>query len=83
MPDKVILSPLPGFDAEEVLAREKGVNPATLARPRKRGLIEYIYWGGRVFDKREGPHSVDAYIRSKIKRRNPPRRKNQPTESLR
>ena len=74
MPEKVIPSPLPGFDAEEVIARDIGCNPVTLARARKRGEFEYIDFAGRIFDKREGPHSVDAYLRSQIKRRNPPPR---------
>src|SRR5262245_8770238 len=68
-----IISPLPDFGAEVDLARDFGCNPATLARARKRGCFDYLEWGGRIFVKRVGPRSVDAFLRSKITRRNPPR----------
>jgi hypothetical protein len=64
-------SPLPGFDRETKLADELGVNPATLARKCKRGLFEYILWGGEIYDNRA---QVLQHVRSLVQRRNPPRR---------
>lgn len=66
-----ISSPLPGYSPEEELAAELGVNQATLARARKQGHFEFLYWAGRVHDNRE---QVFQHIRSRIKRRNSPRR---------
>jgi hypothetical protein len=70
---RAIPSPLPGFQLETIIAHDKGINQVTLARARKAGLIEYFEWGGRIWDKTEGSHSVDSLIRSKVTRRNPPR----------
>ena len=63
-------SVLAGFTPEDELAAQNGVCQATLSRARKAGLIQYAVWGGKIWDS-----DADVYelIRSRIKRRNPPR----------
>jgi hypothetical protein len=73
--------PLPGFELESEYARRKGVNQRTVARQRQLGRIDYLEWAGRIWI---GTESGDAYLRSLIKRRNPPRatrRRRQQSES--
>jgi hypothetical protein len=66
--------PLEGFQLESEWAQEKGVNQRTPARYRKLGLLEYLEWAGKVWIN---VASGNELIRSRIKRRNPPRRKRQ------
>jgi hypothetical protein len=54
-------------------SKDKGVNVRTTARHRQKGL-PWLDWAGEVFiPETEG----DAYIASRIKWRNPPRRRRQ------
>jgi len=62
--------PLPDFQLESELARELGCHERTLARPRKLGKFDFMFWAGRVWDHRPG---VNEYLRSRVIRRNPPR----------
>jgi hypothetical protein len=56
-------------------SKDKKVNPRTTARHRQRGL-PWLDWGGEIFiPELEG----DAYIASRVRRRNPPRRGRQAT----
>jgi hypothetical protein len=51
-------------------SKDKGVNVRTTARHRQKGL-PWLDWGGEVYiPELEG----DAYIVSRVRRRNPPRR---------
>jgi hypothetical protein len=61
---------LVGFTLEDESAAQNSVCQATLARARKGGRIRYAIWAGRVW---VNDADVDAMIRSRIKRRNPPR----------
>jgi hypothetical protein len=58
-------------------SKDKKVNPRTTARHRQRGL-PWLDWGGEIFiPELEG----DAYIASRVRRRNPPRRGRQATSA--
>jgi hypothetical protein len=61
---------LVGFTLEDESAAQNSVCQATLARARKGGRVRYAIWAGRVW---VNDADVDAMIRSRIKRRNPPR----------
>jgi hypothetical protein len=71
--------PLEGFQLESEWAEEKGVNQRTPARYRKLGKLEYLEWGGKVWIN---VASGNELIRSRIKRRNPPRRRRQTAEQI-
>ena len=54
-------------------SKDKKVNIRTTARHRRHGL-PWLVWGGEIFiPELEG----DAYIASRLRRRNPPRRRRQ------
>jgi hypothetical protein len=72
MADNVKPSPLPGFEPERDWAKRRGVNQRTPARLRQEGKVEYLEWGGRIW---LNTASADAVIRSRVKRRNPARRR--------
>jgi len=62
--------PLADYDRERALAEELGVHQRTLARPRSKGKIRFLHWGGEVWDHRG---DVYAHIASRVTRRNQPR----------
>jgi hypothetical protein len=56
-------------------SKDKGVSHRTTARHRRQGL-PWLDWGGEIFiPELEG----DAYIASRVKRSNPPRRQRRAT----
>jgi hypothetical protein len=63
--------PLEGFELESDWAKRKGLCQRTPARYREQGLLEFLEWGGRVWIRTADGEKL---IRSRIKRRNPPRR---------
>jgi hypothetical protein len=64
-------TPLEGFEIETGFAQRKGVCAETVRRARKRGLLDYLVWAGKIWIRTA---DGEALIRSQIKRRNPPRR---------
>jgi hypothetical protein len=64
-------TPLPNYARERELAAAKGVHQRTLARPRKAGLIRFLYWSNEVWSH---VGDVDKYIESRVQGRNRPRR---------
>jgi hypothetical protein len=64
-------SPLAGFEPEAHWAERTGVCQETVARARKRGLLDYLRWAGKIWIRTA---DGDALIYSRVKRRNPPRR---------
>jgi hypothetical protein len=64
------IPPLEGFELESDWAQRKGVCQRTPARYRELGLLEFLEWGGRIWIRTA---DGDKLIRSRIKRRNPPR----------
>jgi len=70
--------PLEGFQPESEWAKDMGVNQRTPARYRKLGLLEYLEWGGRIWINKA---SGDELIRSRVRRRNPARRRRQPNST--
>jgi len=68
-------NPLASYDyePEEVWAARHGITPRTAARYRNEpDGLPYLKWGGRVFIPTE---QAAEYIRSRVKRRNPRRRR--------
>ena len=63
-------SPLPGFELQRDWAARKGVTERTASRYRRAGLLAYMEWAGKVWIDVE---SGDELLRSRVKRRNPPR----------
>jgi len=58
-------------------SKDKNVAVRTTERHRQRGL-PWLDWGGEIFiPELEG----DAYIASRVRRRNPPRRRRQATSA--
>jgi predicted site-specific integrase-resolvase len=51
-------------------AARKGVTERTASRYRRAGLLAYLEWAGKVWIDDE---SGDELLRSRVKRRNPPR----------
>jgi hypothetical protein len=62
--------PLEGFELESDWSLRKGVNQRTPARYRELGLLEFLEWGGRIWIRTADGEKL---IRSRIRRRNPPR----------
>ena len=63
-------SPLPGFELQRDWAARKGVTKRTVERYRRAGQLAYMEWAGKVWIDVE---SGDELLRSRVKRRNPPR----------
>jgi hypothetical protein len=62
---------LDNYPPERELAADLDVHQRTLSRPRKEGKVRFFYWAGEVRSHRG---DVLEYMKSRIQRRNSPRR---------
>jgi hypothetical protein len=70
---------LDDYPLERELAVELGdIHQRTLSRARKEGKARFFYWGGMVRIHRG---DVQEYMKSRIQRRNPPRRARRPARN--
>jgi hypothetical protein len=74
-------SPLDGYELERAWAARKLVTQRTAARYRRNGRLDYLEWGGRIWISTA---SGEELLRSRVKRRNPPRtsRKRRPAPDV-